>query len=128
MFGVVVGGGRSEPGRAQDATMPAQDRPWWPWAGIGADYTRAPLLGALWALQRPEEISKEISGVGLGPGVTYAVASMISERRGRDRRMSGWSSATIVRYRSAWSSYSWRSISIARTIRADTIPIASIGA
>jgi len=65
VFGVVVGGGRSKGRGAQDAVMPAQDRPWWPWAGIGADYTRALRAGAVRALQRPERISKILSEVGL---------------------------------------------------------------
>ena len=50
---------------AQDAVMPAQDRPWWPWAGIDADYTRALRAGAVRALQRPERISKILSELGL---------------------------------------------------------------
>ena len=60
----VVGGGRSKGRRAQDATMPAHDRRWWPWAGIGADYTRALRGGAHRVVQRPEEISKEIASPG----------------------------------------------------------------
>ena len=60
----VVGGGRSKERRAQDATMPAHDRRWWPWAGIGADYTRALRGGPLRVVQRLEEISKEIARSG----------------------------------------------------------------